>query len=168
MDPALLAIEPSATLVQGPAGGYGGGAWAYAIDPPQRLRHIWLRCATWIDAIGFTSIDPATGQTTPSGDFGGEGGGDPVLALELGPTERLVGLWGTAGDFINTLGFTVVDATTQQTRHLTTGGEPGPARFAFTAPPGWRIQSFVGRAAAYLDAIGVIYAADDATTTPTT
>jgi hypothetical protein len=104
--------------VQGPAGGFGGDAWAYPIEPPQRLSQIWLRFATWIDAIAFTTVDPETGLATPSGGFGGDGGGDPVLALELEPTERLIGLWGTAGDFINTLGFTVVDAATSQTRHL--------------------------------------------------
>jgi hypothetical protein len=158
MDRSLLAIEPPVTPVQGPVGGFGGADWAYPIEPPQRLSQIWLRFATWIDAIAFTTLDPQTDLATPSGDFGGEGGGEPVLALEFGPTERLIGLWGTAGAFINTLGFTVVDDTTGQTRHLTTGGDPGPAHFAFTAPPGWHIHGFVGRAATYLDAIGVVYA----------
>jgi hypothetical protein len=118
MDRSLLAIEPPVTPVQGPAGGFGGDDWVYTIEPPQRLSQIWLRFATWIDAIAFTTVDPETGLATPSGGFGGDGGGDPVLALELEPTERLIGLWGTAGDFINTLGFTVVDAATSQTRHL--------------------------------------------------
>lgn len=70
--------------------------------------------------------------------------------ITLAADEFLIGIYGNAGEFVNSIGF-----ITNKLTYLSspgTGGNP----FVLLAPPGYKIRKFFGRSGSVVDAIGII------------
>jgi hypothetical protein len=139
------------------SGGLGGTEWhSPSLTQDEQLVGIDVSGGDWIDAITVhtrsTANDTVTSQT-----YGGNGGGH-LLSFGVPETGRLVRVSGTYGWYINSLDFVVADPQSGETNTYSAHGhDVGPETFEYEAPDGSEIAALWGRAAVYLDAIGVNY-----------
>ncbi|WOT33335.1 jacalin-like lectin [Streptomyces coeruleorubidus] len=132
-------------------GGPHGTAFNDADDLPTTPapRTLTLRGATRLDAVSLTH----DGGTTLT--HGGTGG--TATSLTLAPGEHLTSVKLTQGQKDGRTRIFSASFTTDKNRTLSAGTATSDAK-TFTAPAGWQIVGFTGRAGAEIDKLGVIYA----------
>ncbi|WP_328354181.1 jacalin-like lectin [Streptomyces sp. NBC_00457] len=132
-------------------GGPHGTAFNDADDLPGTVspRTLTLRGASRLDAVSLTH----DGGTTLS--HGGTGGTATSLTLASG--EHLTSVKLTQGQKDGRTRIFSAAFTTDKGRTLTSG-TPTSAAKTFTAPSGWQIVGFTGRAGTEIDKLGVLYA----------
>lgn len=132
------------------AGGGGGNEFSDTDIPSgAKIKEIRIRSSRFVDAIQavYTLRD---GSILEGPLHGGRGGNIRVFRLD--PDEYITAITGRYGRFI--------DSITIQTNKRTSqvfGGSGGDRNFRISVPPGNQVVGFVGRAAQYLDAIGLNY-----------
>jgi hypothetical protein len=132
-------------------GGPHGTAFNDADDLPAALapRTLTLRGGARLDAVSLTH----DGGTTLA--HGGTGGTATSLTLASG--EHLTSVKLTEGQKDDHTRIFSAAFTTDRSRTLTSG-TPTTDTTTFTAPTGWQIVGFTGRAADEIDKLGVVYA----------
>ncbi|MGW0470814.1 jacalin-like lectin [Streptomyces coeruleorubidus] len=132
-------------------GGPHGTAFNDADDLPATPapRTLTLRGATRLDAVSLTH---AGGTTLTHGGTGGT-----ATSLTLAPGEHLTSVKLTQGQKDGRTRIFSASFTTDRNRTLSAGTATSAAK-TFTAPSGWQIVGFTGRAGAEIDKLGVIYA----------
>ncbi|GGT57594.1 jacalin-like lectin [Streptomyces coeruleorubidus] len=132
-------------------GGPHGTAFNDADDLPATPapRTLTLRGATRLDAVSLTH----DGGTTLT--HGGTGG--TAASLTLAPGEHLTSVKLTQGQKDGRTRIFSASFTTDKNRTLSVGTATSAAK-TFTAPSGWQIVGFTGRAGGEIDKLGVIYA----------
>ncbi|MEV5319450.1 jacalin-like lectin [Streptomyces sp. NPDC052687] len=132
-------------------GGPHGTAFNDADDLPDSPspRTLTLRGAARLDAVALTHAD----GTTLS--HGGTGGTAASLTLPAG--EHLTSVKLTRGQRDGRTRIFSAAFTTDRGRTLA-AGTPASDATTFTAPPGWQIAGFTGRAGDEIDKLGVLYA----------
>ncbi|MEV1078143.1 jacalin-like lectin [Streptomyces sp. NPDC050211] len=132
-------------------GGPHGTAFNDADDLPATVspRTLTLRGASRLDAVSLTH----DGGTTLS--HGGTGGTATSLTLASG--EHLTSVKLTQGQKDGHTRIFSAAFTTDKGRTLTSGTATSAAK-TFTAPSGWQIVGFTGRAGTEIDKLGVLYA----------
>ncbi|WP_306962127.1 jacalin-like lectin [Streptomyces afghaniensis] len=132
-------------------GGPHGTAFNDADDLPATPapRTLTLRGATRLDAVSLTH-DGGTVLT-----HGGTGGTPASLTLASG--EHLASVKLTQGQKDGRTRIFSASFTTDKNRTLSAGTATSDAK-TFTAPSGWQIVGFTGRAGTEIDKLGVIYA----------
>jgi endonuclease/exonuclease/phosphatase family metal-dependent hydrolase len=132
-------------------GGPHGTAFDDADDLPAALapRTLTLRGGARLDAVSLTH----DGGTTLA--HGGTGGTATSLTLASG--EHLTAVKLTEGQKDGHTRIFSATFTTDRSRTLTSG-TPTTDATTFTAPTGWQIVGFTGRAADEIDKLGVLYA----------
>jgi endonuclease/exonuclease/phosphatase family metal-dependent hydrolase len=132
-------------------GGPHGTAFNDADDLPGTLspRTLTLRGAARLDAVALTHAD---GTTLSHGGTGGT-----ATSLTLAPGEHLTSVKLTRGQKDGRTRVFSAAFTTDRGRTLATG-TPTSDTTTFTAPAGWRIVGFTGRAGDEIDKLGVLYA----------
>ncbi|WP_210579180.1 jacalin-like lectin [Streptomyces sp. GESEQ-4] len=132
-------------------GGPHGTAFNDADDLPGTVspRTLTLRGASRLDGVSLTH----DGGTTLS--HGGTGGTATSLTLASG--EHLTSVKLTQGQKDGRTRIFSAAFTTDKGRTLTSG-TPTSAAKTFTAPSGWQIVGFTGRAGGEIDKLGVLYA----------
>ncbi|MGW0519230.1 jacalin-like lectin [Crossiella sp. NPDC003009] len=118
------------------------------VSGPLAERAVVLRGAERLDAVELTRADGTTLR------HGGSGGSASTLTLD--PGERLVRLTLTKGQHSGRTRVFSAQLATDRGRVASAGRPTGDA-VTFTAPPGWRIAGFTGRAGVEVDQLGVIY-----------
>jgi endonuclease/exonuclease/phosphatase family metal-dependent hydrolase len=114
----------------------------------QHLTQVSLRAGSRIDQIGLTHTDGTTHT------HGGTGGTPQQLTLTT--DEHLTTLTVHSGQRNDRTRIFAATLTTNTGRTLT-GGTTTPDSVTFTAPTGWQITGFHGRAGTEIDKLGVIY-----------
>jgi endonuclease/exonuclease/phosphatase (EEP) superfamily protein YafD len=132
-------------------GGPHGTAFNDADDLPANPapRTLTLRGATRLDAVSLTH-DGGTALA-----HGGTGG--TATSLTLAPGEHLTSVKLTQGQKDGRTRIFSASFTTDRNRPLSAGTATSDAK-TFTAPSGWQIVGFTGRAGTEIDKLGVIYA----------
>ncbi|MGW3562975.1 jacalin-like lectin [Streptomyces sp. NPDC000941] len=133
-------------------GGPGGTAFNDADDLPATLalpRTLTLRGASRLDAVSLT-LDGGTTLT-----HGGPGG--TPASLTLAPAEHLTSVTLTQGTKDGRTRLFSAAFTTDSGRRLA-AGTPTTDAVTYTAPAGWQITGFTGRAGDEMDKLGVVYA----------
>ncbi len=132
-------------------GGPHGTAFNDADDLPANPapRTLTLRGGTRLDAVSLTH-DGGTALT-----HGGTGG--TAASLTLAPGEHLTSVRLTQGQKDGRTRIFSATFTTDRNRTLSAGTATSDAK-TFTAPSGWRIVGFTGRAGGEIDKLGVVYA----------
>jgi endonuclease/exonuclease/phosphatase (EEP) superfamily protein YafD len=132
-------------------GGPHGTAYNDADDLPSTPapRTLTLRGAARLDAVSLTH----DGGTTLT--HGGTGG--TATSLTLAPGEHLTSVKLTQGQKDGRTRIFSASFTTDKNRTLSAGTATSAAK-TFTAPSGWQIVGFTGRAGTEIDKLGVIYA----------
>ncbi|MGA5138247.1 jacalin-like lectin [Streptomyces azureus] len=132
-------------------GGPHGTAFNDADDLPANPapRALTLRGGTRLDAVSLTH-DGGTALT-----HGGTGGTATSLTLASG--EHLTSVKLTQGQKDGRTRIFSASFTTDRNRTLSAGTATSAAK-TFTAPSGWQIVGFTGRAGGEIDKLGVIYA----------
>jgi endonuclease/exonuclease/phosphatase (EEP) superfamily protein YafD len=132
-------------------GGPHGTAFNDADDLPANPapRTLTLRGSSRLDAVSLTH-DGGTALT-----HGGTGG--TATSLTLAPGEHLTSVKLTQGQKDGRTRIFSASFTTDNNRTLSAGTATSAAK-TFTAPAGWQIVGFTGRAGTEIDKLGVIYA----------
>ncbi|MEU6177081.1 jacalin-like lectin [Streptomyces coeruleorubidus] len=132
-------------------GGPHGTAFNDADDLPATPapRTLTLRGGTRLDAVSLTH-DGDTALT-----HGGTGG--TATSLTLAPGEHLTSVKLTQGQKDGRTRIFSASFTTDRNRTLSAGTATSAAK-TFTAPSGWQIVGFTGRAGGEIDKLGLIYA----------
>ncbi|MET9502642.1 jacalin-like lectin [Streptomyces sp. NPDC006622] len=132
-------------------GGPHGTAFTDADDLPATPapRTLTLRGGSRVDAVSLTH----DGGTTLT--HGGTGGTATTLTLAAG--EHLTSAVLTQGQKDGRTRVVSASFTTDRDRTLATGTATADTR-TFTAPSGWQIVGFTGRAGSEVDKLGVVYA----------
>ncbi|WP_338783912.1 jacalin-like lectin [Streptomyces sp. DG1A-41] len=132
-------------------GGPHGTAFNDADDLPANPapRTLTLRGGTRLDAVSLTH-DGGTALT-----HGGTGG--TATSLTLAPGEHLTSVKLTQGQKDGRTRIFSASFTTDKNRTLSAGTATSDAK-TFTAPSGWQIVGFTGRAGGEIDKLGVVYA----------
>ncbi|OUC93574.1 jacalin-like lectin [Streptomyces swartbergensis] len=132
-------------------GGPHGTAFNDADDLPANPapRTLTLRGGTRLDAVSLTH-DGGTALT--HGSTGGT-----ATSLTLAPGEHLTSVKLTQGQKDGRTRIFSAAFTTDRNRTLSAGAAASDAK-TFTAPSGWQIVGFTGRAGGEIDKLGVIYA----------
>ncbi|MFJ8464565.1 jacalin-like lectin [Streptomyces swartbergensis] len=132
-------------------GGPHGTAFNDADDLPANPapRTLTLRGANRLDAV---SLAHDGGTTLTHGGTGGT-----ATSLTLAPGEHLTSVQLTQGQKDGRTRIFSASFTTDRNRTVS-AGTAGSAAKTFTAPSGWQIVGFTGRAGGEIDKLGVIYA----------
>ncbi|GHG88976.1 jacalin-like lectin [Streptomyces lanatus] len=132
-------------------GGPHGTAFNDADDLPATPapRTLTLRGASRLDALSLTHAD---GTTLTHGGTGGT-----ATSLTLGSGEHLTAVKLTQGQKDGRTRIFSASFTTDKGRTLSSGTATSDTR-TFTAPSGWQIVGFTGRAGDEIDKLGVVYA----------
>jgi len=132
------------------SGGRGGRAFSdLKIPAGARISEIRVRSGDLIDSVQLVyTLSNGRSQDGPA--HGGSGGRGTVFRLDR--DEYLIGVSGRYGDYIDSLVF-----HTNKRTSPTFGGRGGNRNFRIMVPSGTQAIGFVGRAAKYLDAIGLTY-----------
>jgi endonuclease/exonuclease/phosphatase (EEP) superfamily protein YafD len=132
-------------------GGPHGTAFNDADDLPANPapRTLTLRGSSRLDAVSLTH-DGGTALT-----HGGTGG--TATSLTLAPGEHLTSVKLTQGQKDGRTRIFSASFATDRNRALSAGTATSDAK-TFTAPSGWQIVGFTGRAGTEIDKLGVIYA----------
>lgn len=131
-------------ICQGPFGGGGGSLFddRDQVPPGTRITGVTVRSGTRIDAIQMVL---ASGTLTAHG-----GGGGTRVAFTLGANEYLTSIEGRSGTRVDSLRM----RTNTGRPSAWFGASGGSANYAVSAPAGYEIFAFFGRAGSELDAIG--------------
>lgn len=133
------------------AGGTGGQQFADRQIPlGARITQIRIRAARYVDSIQAVYALPG-GSLYEGPIYGGTGGS--LHVLELAADEFVTGISGRVGDYVDSI---VVH--TNRRSFPAYGGSGGRQSFRIEVPAGNQGLGFTGRAARYLDAIGLGYA----------
>ncbi|MEU4764345.1 jacalin-like lectin [Actinosynnema sp. NPDC023794] len=119
-----------------------------AVDPGTTVREVTLSGGARLDRVGLTLAD----GTAPA--HGGTGGTPTTLTLQ--PGERLTAATLTRGQRDGRTRVFSVRITTDLGRTVA-AGTPTADQVTFTAPAGWHIAGFTGRAGDEVDRLGVVY-----------
>ncbi|MEV5491475.1 jacalin-like lectin [Streptomyces bobili] len=132
-------------------GGPHGTAFSDADDLPTTPspRTLTLRGASRVDAVSLTHGD---GTTLTHGGTGGT-----ATSLTLAAGEHLTSVKLTQGQKDGRTRIFSASFTTDKGRTLSSGTTGSDTR-TFTAPSGWQIVGFTGRAGAEVDKLGLVYA----------
>ncbi len=132
-------------------GGPHGAAFNDADDLPAAVspRILTLRGGARLDGVALTHDD---GTALSHGGTGGT-----ATSLTLAPGEHLTSVTLTQGQHNGRTRLFSASFTTDTGRTLTTG-TPTPDAATFTAPAGWQIIGFTGRAGDEIDKLGLLYA----------
>lgn len=130
-------------------GGSGGTGFNDLATAPENvaIKSVNLRGAARMDAVALTYADGT--QTY----HGGTGGTDNVLTLNAGEYLQSATL---CSDVKTTLRVFFMRVTTSAGRSVSNGVATGTCQ-TLSAPTGWRIGGFFGRAADNVDQVGVIF-----------
>ncbi|MFF7352609.1 jacalin-like lectin [Streptomyces filipinensis] len=137
------------------ASGFFGGPHGTPFDDADDLpatpspRTLTLRGGARLDAVSLTHTD---GTVLAHGGSGGT-----AASLTLGPGEHLTSVTLTEGRKEGRTRIFSADFTTDRGRGLTAGTATTDTA-VLTAPPGWQIVGFTGRAGDEIDKLGVLYA----------
>jgi len=112
------------------------------------VRSVRLRGAARLDAVGLTLT---TGTALSHGGAGGT-----LNELVLGTGERIVRVTLTRGQYNGRTRLFSASVATSTGRTLS-AGTPTSDAVTYTAPTGWQITGFTGRAGDGVDKLGVIY-----------
>ncbi len=131
-------------------GGRGGSAFSDR-DIPEgaRISEIRIQSADVVDSVQFVYI-LRDGRTQEGPRHGGTGGRTSVFRLDR--DEYITGITGRFGDYVDSLAFVTNRRTSQ-----VFGGQGGRSDFQVTVPQGNRAVGLTGRAARFLDAVGLTY-----------
>ncbi|MEV8443444.1 jacalin-like lectin [Actinosynnema sp. NPDC051121] len=119
-----------------------------AVHPGTAVRDVTLRGGARLDQVGITLADGTTRT------HGGTGGTPATLTLH--PGEHLTEATLTQGQRDGRTRIFSVRITTDLGRTVA-AGTPTADAVTFTAPAGWHIAGFTGRAGSEVDKLGVIY-----------
>jgi catechol 2,3-dioxygenase-like lactoylglutathione lyase family enzyme len=137
------------------AGGRGGTAFADRdITSGARITEVRVQAGDRIDAIQVVYVLP-DGRLLEGSRHGGGGGRTGSFRLE--PDEYITGLSGRSGNYIDSVRIHTNKRTSQ-----TFGGRGGDRDFRIDIPAGNQAIGFIGRAADYVDGIGLAYAGSSA------
>ncbi len=137
------------------ASGFFGGPHGTPFDDADDLpatpspRTLTLRGGARLDAVSLTHTD---GTVLAHGGSGGT-----AASLTLGPGEHLTSVTLTEGRKDGRTRIFSAHFTTDRGRGLTAGTATTDTA-VLTAPPGWQIVGFTGRAGDEIDKLGVLYA----------
>jgi len=132
------------------AGGRGGTAFADRDIPQDAIvSAVRVRGGDFIDSVQmiYTLTD---GRTFEGPVHGGQGGRSSIFRLDR--DEYITGISGRYGEYIDSLVFHTNKRTSDSF-----GGRGGNRSFRIDVPSGNRAIGFAGRAAEYLDALGLTY-----------
>ncbi|SES16317.1 jacalin-like lectin [Lentzea albida] len=142
-------LDPALSLTD-PFGGPHGTAFTdvAAVPLAQRVTKVSLRAGTRVDQVGLAFAD---GTAVSHGGSGGT-----AHELVLAPGEHLRSLTLHSGQRDGHTRIFHASFTTTTGRTLSGGGTTSSAT-TFTAPDGWQIAGFHGRAGSEVDSLGVIF-----------
>jgi Jacalin-like lectin domain len=106
-----------------------------------------IRSGDWIDAVELL-YKTADGKVESLGKHGGDGGGEDTFMLEEG--EHITGITGKSGLYVMSL--TII---TNKRKSQTYGLGQGEVEYHYEVPQHDEIIGFFGRAADYVDQIGI-------------
>ena len=131
------------------AGTYGGGGGGSFNELPNNcgavVRRIRIRSGSRIDAIQVT-YRYSNGQEHTGGYFGGRGGSEHVIDVNVSGGERIVGIFGRSGGGVDRLGF-----VTNKGRIFGPYGGCGGGPFTVNS---CLLRGIFGRSGSRIDAIG--------------
>jgi hypothetical protein len=131
-------------------GGSGGSAFSDKDAPHgSRIIEVRVQAGDWGDGIQAVYLT-SDGRTIEGARHGGSGGG--ATAFRLDSDEYIVGISGRFGKYIDSLQIRTNKRTSQ-----VFGGRGGDRDFRVDVPAGTQAVGFLGRAGAYLDALGLVY-----------
>ncbi len=131
---------------QGPHGGQGGNEFAISADG--RITALSIRCGGWIDAVQLL-FQKQDGTEDSTEKAGGNGGGLKLFRLSEG--ERITKVYGGASQFVD-----LIVIETDKGRKETFGNSSSPVNFTYIVEEGHQLVGFFGRAATYVDALGIL------------
>lgn len=132
------------------AGGRGGSAFSdREIPEGARITEIQVRSGDYIDSVQIVYV-LRDGRSFKGPMHGGSGGRSNVFRLDS--DEYLIGISGRYGNYVDSLTF-----HTNKRSSATFGGRGGNRDFRIFVPQGNQAIGLTGRAAEYLDAIGLRY-----------
>nr|AGT16237.1 Jacalin-like lectin domain containing protein [Saccharum hybrid cultivar R570]AGT16239.1 Jacalin-like lectin domain containing protein [Saccharum hybrid cultivar R570] len=147
-----LEEEEAGVVKIGPWGGDGGIPRDIKVAP-QRLDSVTICSGVVVDSLEF-SYHGQDGQKHTVGPWGGTGGSSCLI--ELGPSEFLMGAYGTRGPFTNSPADVVTSLTlVTNARSYGPFGHGGGRPFQVPMQGNSSIVGFFGCAGSYIDAIGV-------------
>lgn len=131
-------------------GMFGGGGGRYSEDPvgiagSTEIRQIAIRAGAYIDAISTTYATPGGTVVRSHG-----GGGGERHVINFQPGERITGVYGRTGAYLDSIGFFSEDRAGNRRTHGPFGGGGGGNPFALNRD----ILSFACRSGGLIDAIG--------------
>lgn len=145
--PTLSVVVNSSRL----GGADGGDPFAdvvpWAVELLIGISAVALRGGAWIDAL-ITNYGSESIQH-------GQGGGDLSSTLVMGEGERIISIWGTAGDYVNQINFKTNLGNTLTWPPGPDGADP---MNSWAASDATALLGFTGRAGEYLDQLGVVVA----------
>lgn len=145
-----LPLQAQNLFYCGPSGGAGGEPFVDdAIPKNSRVYEIQVFAGDFIDAIRLVHENNRS-ELLELRKHGGPGGQPYVLTLD--PDEYLIAIEGQHNKFVHALKFYTNKRTTDWY-----GGRGGNYTFKYEAPEGYEIVGLSGRAATFLDALGVLF-----------
>jgi hypothetical protein len=131
-------------------GGRGGSPFSDR-DIPEgaSVSEIRVQSASVVDGIQIV-YSLRDGSVSEGPRHGGTGGRSDVFRLDR--DEYVTGIYGRYGDYIDSITIVTNKRTSQRF-----GGQGGRSDFRIDLPGGTRMVGFSGRAARYLDAVGLMY-----------
>lgn len=130
----------------GPHGGSGGNEFSLLANG--RITALSIRCGGWIDAVQLL-YQKQDGTEDSTEKAGGNGGGLKLFRLSEG--ERITKIYGGASRFVDRI---VIE--TDKGRKEVFGNSNSPVQFTYMVPEGHQLVGFFGRAATYVDALGIL------------
>jgi len=131
-------------------GGQGGASFSDRNIPEgARISEIRVQSATVVDGVQVV-YNLRNGSVLEGPRHGGTGGRSSVFRLDA--DEHVIGIYGRYGDYIDSLTIVTNKRTSQAF-----GGQGGRSDFRIDLPAGTKMIGFTGRAAKYLDAVGLNY-----------
>jgi hypothetical protein len=132
----------------GTSGGKGGSEFVDKHLPKgARVIGVKIRSGDWIDAVELL-YKTADGKVESLGKHGGDGGEEDTFMLEEG--EHITGITGKSGTYVMSL--TII---TNKRKSKTYGLGEGDVQYHYEVPHSDEIIGFFGRAADYVDQIGI-------------
>ncbi len=145
--PEFAPLRPIPTVT---AGGEGGNPFSDTqIQSGARIFEIYVYSGRYIDSLQIAYMLP-DGRILTGPRRGGTGGQKSVFRLD--PDEHLLAVSGRYGDYIDSIKF-----HTDKKTSATYGGSGGKRDFRIEVPRYNHAVGFIGRAARYLDAVGLSF-----------
>ncbi|GHH39722.1 hypothetical protein GCM10017774_31810 [Lentzea cavernae] len=119
-----------------------------SVPPGQRVAGVNLRAGSRVDQVGLTLADGTS--------YSHGGGGGTARQLTLSPGEHLTSVTLHSGQSSGRTRIFYARFTTSTGRTVS-GGSETPDAVTYTAPAGWQIAGFHGRAGEEVDSLGVVF-----------